>query len=780
MAFMVSPGVNVSEVDLTAGARQISVSDAAFAGPFSWGPALQVFNIGSEDELVKYFGKPDETNYEYWFSAAAYLAYSNLLHLVRAVSAGALNSTSAAKTLTGTLTSNVGSNVWNSNTFETGYGTTPVLVAGQKVSLGGVEYVVASVTDTNTFVTTTAAPPIANLTGTWVLADGNTTIIANSALTTAGLANSLVIQAGANTGWVFTVNTVTNATAFTVTVAPNSTTANAGVEVKPMSTVNVSIAAYGTQLRNSNQYDVEFADGQGVAWGPWISKYPGDLGNSLKVSVCPSALAFKSNATGSVATVAGNTTVVGTSGSAFDTELVVGDWLYIGGQRLKVAAIANATQLTLETPATATTTTPVTSGNWLRGWEWGPYFDSAPGTSPYTSNRGGSNDELHVAVIDEDGTITGSPGSILERFPFLSKANDTRTPNGDVNYYVTAINRQSKWIWWLGAPTSNTTNWGEDSSVTFGGDALPSTVSLAGGQTDNEAIDDGDIIAAYDLFRGTDTIDVSLVIAGPADSTVASYLIQNIAEYRMDAVVFVSPEKDDVVNNDGNEVRDITTFRDLLPSSSYGFLDSGWKYVYDKYNDKYRWVPLNGDVAGIAARSDTATDPWWSFAGFNRGIVKNVVKLAWNPSQLDRDDLYKIGVNNIVSFPGSGIVLYGDKTLLSRPSAFDRINVRRLFIVLEKTIAKLSRTTLFEFNDEFTRAQFRNMVEPFLRDVKSRRGIFDFAVVCDETNNTPEVIDRNEFVGDIYVKPARSINFIQLNFVAVRTGVSFQEVTGAI
>ena len=234
------------------------------------------------------------------------------------------------------------------------------------------------------------------------------------------------------------------------------------------------------------------------------------------------------------------------------------------------------------------------------------------------------------------------------------------------------------------------------------------------------------------------------------------------------------------MNNVGGEVVDITAFRNLLPSSSYGFLDSGWKYTYDKYNDKYRWVPLNGDMAGIFARSDTATDPWYSPAGFNRGNVKNVVKLAWNPTQLDRDDLYKIGVNPVVSFPSSGIVLYGDKTLLSRPSAFDRINVRRLFIILEKTIANLSRTQLFEFNDEFTRSQFRNMVEPFLRDVKSRRGLYDFAVICDETNNTPEVIDENRFVGDIYIKPARSINFIQLNFVAVRNGVSFQEVTGAL
>ena len=216
----------------------------------------------------------------------------------------------------------------------------------------------------------------------------------------------------------------------------------------------------------------------------------------------------------------------------------------------------------------------------------------------------------------------------------------------------------------------------------------------------------------------------------------------------------------------------------LFPSSSYATLDSGWKYQFDKYNDLYRFVPLNGDVAGLMVRTDNTRDPWWSPAGFNRGNVKNVVKLPYNPLKAQRDQLYKKGINPIVTFPGQGTVMFGDKTLLAKPSAFDRINVRRLFIVLEKAISTASKFTLFEFNDDFTRAQFRNMVEPFLRDVQGRRGIFDFRVVCDESNNTGEVIDRNEFIGDIYIKPARSINFIQLNFVAVRTGVEFEEVVG--
>jgi phage tail sheath protein FI len=258
----------------------------------------------------------------------------------------------------------------------------------------------------------------------------------------------------------------------------------------------------------------------------------------------------------------------------------------------------------------------------------------------------------------------------------------------------------------------------------------------------------------------------------------ANYIIDNICEVRKDCVAFISPTKNDVVNNVGGELDAVLAFKNDIRSTSYAMVDSGYKYMYDKYNDVYRWVPINGDIAGLCVRTDSTNDPWWSPAGFNRGNLKNVIKLAYNPSKAHRDQLYKAGVNPVVAFPGQGIVLFGDKTALNKPSAFDRINVRRLFIVLEKAIATAAKFTLFEFNDEFTRAQFRNLVIPYLRDVKGRRGITDFLVVCDGTNNTAEVIDRNEFVGDIYIKPARSINFIQLNFVAVRTGVAFSEIVG--
>jgi phage tail sheath protein FI len=300
---------------------------------------------------------------------------------------------------------------------------------------------------------------------------------------------------------------------------------------------------------------------------------------------------------------------------------------------------------------------------------------------------------------------------------------------------------------------------------------------------DGQSPSDAAYIDGYDKFSNADETDISFILGAAANQTRAVHLINNIAEKRLDCIALLSPERADVVNNalySGKQAEDIVAYRNTLPSSSYGVMDSGWKYQYDKFNDVYRYVPLNGDTGGTMVRTDQQRDPWFSPAGFNRGNIKNVIKLAFNPNKAERDVLYKAGVNPVVSFPGQGTVLFGDKTLLAKPSAFDRINVRRLFIVLEKSISTASKFTLFEFNDEFTRANFVNLVEPFLRDVQGRRGITDFRVVCDESNNTPEVIDRNEFIGDIFIKPARSINFIQLNFVAVRTGVDFSEVVGQV
>ena len=270
-------------------------------------------------------------------------------------------------------------------------------------------------------------------------------------------------------------------------------------------------------------------------------------------------------------------------------------------------------------------------------------------------------------------------------------------------------------------------------------------------------------------------------MGGTNGTQVANYIIDNITSVRKDCVACVSPEYADVVSTATiDRTQNIVDFRNSLTSSSFAILDSGYKYQYDKFSDVYRWVPLNGDIGGTIARTDLDRDFFFSPAGLQRGSIKNVIKLAWNPDKADRDLLYQNDINPVVTFPGSGVILFGDKTLLGRPSAFDRINVRRLFITLEKAIERAAQSLLFEFNDEFTRAQFKNLVEPFLRDIQGRRGIYDFKVVCDETNNTGSVIDRNEFVGDIFIKPARSINFIQLNFVAVRTGVEFSEVVGSV
>jgi phage tail sheath protein FI len=414
-----------------------------------------------------------------------------------------------------------------------------------------------------------------------------------------------------------------------------------------------------------------------------------------------------------------------------------------------------------------------------QAWTYQDQFNGPPGTSTYAENVGGSRDEMHLIVIDEDGKFSGISNTVLEKFPYVSKAIDAKNDDGSSNYYVNVINERSRYLYIINHPNEAVANmnWGTAAAnTTYIQEQNSYTRSLANGTYGMPT--DADKIHAYDRFKNAEEVDVSLIITGDANNTVSEYIVDNIAGSRRDCVAFISPPYEDVVNNPGAEADDLVTYRNLFNSSSYAVMDNNWKLQFDKYNNVYRWVPLNGDIAGLCVRTDFERDPWYSPAGFNRGQIKNVVKLAWNPDKTDRDELYKNGINPVVSFPGEGVVLYGDKTMLAKPSAFDRINVRRLFIVLEKAIARAAKYSLFEFNDEFTRAQFVALVEPFLRDVQGRRGIFDFRVVCDTTNNTPEVIDRNEFIGDIYIKPARSINFIQLNFVAVRTGVAFEEVVG--
>jgi len=434
-------------------------------------------------------------------------------------------------------------------------------------------------------------------------------------------------------------------------------------------------------------------------------------------------------------------------------------------------------------------------------------FDNVPNTSVWAESVTGNadlHDEIHILVIDEDGKFTGVAGTILEKFGFVSKARNARASDGTSNYYADVVNNRSNYIWWASHPTdvqASGTSWGTevDSTITTAFKLIDSTTyagdgsvgendrmkfySLSNGSTAGitgvtTMISEADVAAAYSTyFESGQEVDIALLIAGPMAATNAKVVIE-VAEARKDCVAFVSPQPVSGVGDVSTiDLQDVLDYRNALNiSSSYGVLDSGCKLQYDNYNDRYIYIPLCADVAGACARTDFNFDPWFSPAGFNRGQIRNTVRLAYNPGKGDRDELYKKGVNPVVSFEGEGTVLFGDKTLLSRPSAFDRINVRRLFIVLEKSIATAAKFLLFEFNDEFTRAQFRQLVEPYLRDVQGRRGITDFKVVCDETNNTPQVIDSNSFVGDIYIKPTRSINFIQLNFIATPTGVNFSEI----
>jgi hypothetical protein len=550
-----------------------------------------------------------------------------------------------------------------------------------------------------------------------------------------------------------------------------------------------------------------------------IAKFPGARGNSLRVSQCDSAAQFSSllaaNTTGSNAAVSvsfsfavgsnvATLSVTSSANSLVDASntattilanLSTGDFVkagntVIGSQFIKVSGKsepvnANTTTVTAKINLSTiyTLSSNVVQNSVNRYWEFYNLVDRAPGTSSFVGARGGKGDEVHVVVVDDDGYFTGTKNAVLEVYSGLSRAKDAEGTQGGSNYYRQVINQGSPYIWYVydRAGSLSATSF----SVTPVTTPQPLNMILWGGVDglDEQTIDVGDLARAYDKYRSTEAIDISLIVAGKArgglfDAQMANYLIDNIAEYRKDCVVFISPRREAVVNNFNPNEEDVVAFRNQLRSSSYGVLDSGYKYQYDKYNDLYRWVPLNGDIAGLCVRTDDTRDPWWSPAGFNRGNIKNVVKLSFNPDKSRRDILYPNGINPVVTFPGNGTILYGDKTLLAQSSAFDRINVRRLFIVLEKAIAKAAKYTLFEFNDTFTRAQFRNMVEPYLRDVMGRRGIYDFKVVCDETNNTPEVIDRNEFIGDIYIKPARSISYISLNFVAVRTGVEFSEVVG--
>tara|TARA_B100000497_G_scaffold100342_1_gene113761 strand:- start:6 stop:1925 length:1920 start_codon:yes stop_codon:yes gene_type:complete len=558
------------------------------------------------------------------------------------------------------------------------------------------------------------------------------------------------------------------------------------VRVQNSSVSNATESGSAFIIKNTTDYTNNYADGS-ASVGMWAARTAGAFGNSLQISQCPSATAYEEVNKTTVADASmavGDTVVSVTSGTGIE----IGDIVNFGGEyeyRVVGKTTNDLSIVRKEEPQYYGTSessglheAPTNGAQVRRRWRYYELFDKAPGTSPYAQARGGSGDELHIVVIDEDGTITGIKGEILEKFEAVSKASDSKTSQGSVNYYIDVIYKSSNYIYWMDHNASGS-NWGSATSgTTFTDVTAISNVSLQSG-SDGTTATTGQKKTAYEMFADGETVDIGLIISGAGDKVHIDNLI-TIAENRKDAVVFASPERADVVGiaNANTQKSNVIDFFNQINSSSYIVFDSGYKYMYDRYSDVYRYVPLNGDTAGLSARTDLIADAWYSPAGFNRGIVRGAVKLAFNPTKTQRDELYRARVNPIATFPGQGTVLFGDKTGLSAPSAFDRINVRRLFIVLEKAIATASKFQLFEFNDEFTRANFRNIVEPFLREVQGRRGITDFLVVCDETNNTGEVVDRNEFIAEIFVKPARSINFITLQFIATRTGVSFDEVAG--
>jgi phage tail sheath protein FI len=699
MPFQVSPGVNVSEIDLTTIVPAVSTTEGGLAGVFRWGPIEDRQLISDEDELVRQYGKPNDNNYETFFTAASFLAYGNKLYVSRAASTTAYN----ARALSNSTATAADVQIKNKVTFE-------------------------------------------NFT-----ADANVYYYAKYA---GALGNSLRIS----------VCDSANAYHRLIWGSTTSSTTTAGADYGD-STINTAIAGLFAHANN----------------GLFLNATVGSANATLIVT-----------STGS------NTTQANTDYQTLIAQLTVGDYVRVGNttigfQDMKIKSFATTptsngdsaySTLQFENRFTLSSDVEMQDG-FVRLWEFYNTVDSQPDQSSFVTNNttNAAKDEMHIVVSDADGKWSGTRGTILEVWAGVSRATDAKSEQGGSLYYKDVLKNGSRYIY-NGTERAGATA-AAAASVATSTNSKPFVMTMTGGAdgSSESAISNGQLATAYDQFKSAEQVDISLILCGKAvggtlGEQISNYVIDNIAEFRKDCVAFISPPLASVVNNVYSEMEDIIAFRDVLRSTSYAVLDSGYKYTYDRYNDKYRYVPLNGDTAGLCVRTDELRDPWYSPAGFNRGQIKNIVKLAYNPDKADRDQLYKKGVNPVVTFPGQGTILYGDKTLLAKPSAFDRINVRRLFIVLEKSIATSAKYTLFEFNDEFTRATFRNLVGPFLRDVQGRRGIYDYKVVCDTTNNTAEVIDRNEFIGDIYIKPARSINFIQLNFVAVRTGVQFEEIVG--
>ena len=755
MAFQTSPGINVSEIDLTNSTPAVGTTEGAIAGVFRWGPTNERVLITSEQELVSRFGAPSTrytnspantltwTNHETFLTAANFLGYSDALYVVRADAVGLVAATETFENFTAKYKGELGNSIAVSHcvngSFDAAASVGTLAIASSSASgvINGLTKAEAdailvgdSITPThatsNKQRLTISAVDVGGGDGTpdaVINLDADVNLDATAAYSASGIITELEDSVTSVQSSVISLgsdNAIETGDAVKIDLNGFSTT-----------TVTFADATTGSLVDEQTYFAIRVNDGTDTLADRGKLLAGGTTGTIKLALTYADAINHTDDAPKNI---------------KFNVKPTAADSVYKLYRYDKVL-------LNVDFTSRYTGHTSLTTVNGAITTQWGDadLFDAQPTVG-----------KAHVVVKDADGKITGTVGSIIEKFDELSMTPGTKSFDGTSSFITDVLEASSNWIK-LSVVNSTLTGYKSQQALTTGADG-----------SDEDDVTLGDLATAYDLFSDASDVDISFVLQGKAKThALANYIIDNIAEVRRDCVAFVSPELTDLTP------QDIVDWAASVTASSYAVLDSGYKYQYDKYGDVYRWVPLNGDIAGLCARTDDLRDPWFSPAGYNRGNVKNVVKLRVNPNKAQRDLLYKNGINPVITQPGQGTVLFGDKTYSGISSAFDRINVRRLFIVLEKTISQAAKSTLFEFNDEFTRATFVNLVEPFLRDVQGRRGIYDFKVVCDTSNNTGQVIDTNQFVGDIYIKPARSINFIQLNFVAVRSGVEFSEIVGA-
>ncbi len=746
-ANQLSPGVVVQERDLTTITSLSTANLGVIAAPFELGPVEEVVTVTSERDLVEKFGKPNDSNYEYWYTASQFLSYGGILKAIR------VNSTALKNAVDGGTAPLIA----NQDGYEASYEDSnnnwkwAARTPGHKGNSIGI------------FVTDSGADQIAVLPAP---GSGNEhEFVADAALSASSGASGKVFKYSI----LLTVDTIVGS--FT----PGATT-----------TINIG----GSQ----ESVDV-------LAW---------DANNQKLEIGLPSGGVTGILADGQAITAGTNTAVISTGG--------IERQLYIALNKDSIDFAAS--DVVADTNSTNVTITSVrveyNEREYLPGVKW-INVAPRPGTSQSIAGQGGFRDELHVVVVDVDGGLTGTAGAVLERFVGMSKASDAKTSVGETNYYKTVIKQRSQYIFWgnhetglfAATGTSSDGNWGLSGvgrqfnllrsaagTTDFPGGSFTigsknnatfyyrltdgANYSIASGEY---SVSSTDVESAYQLISDPESQTIDYILTGPSgvdDGTAKAKVtaLTSIVEERRDCLLFVSPRRANVVgvSSSQQQTENIEAFFKLLPSSSYVVFDSGYKYIYDKYNDLYRYVPCNGDVAGLCLQTTETAEPWFSPAGFQRGVLRNAIKLAFTPNKTQRDTLYANRINPIVSFPGQGVVLYGDKTALSYASAFDRINVRRLFLTIERVISGAAKSQLFEQNDESQRALFLNIVEPYMRDVQGRRGVTDFLIKCDGDNNPAEAIDRGEFYAEIFVKPTRTINYITLTFVATRTGVAFSEV----